>query len=135
MWRNLSYKSDFRFGIALTMGKMKNHRCLKCNRGTMVHSDKHTLCISCLGGEHFVDLKDRVCEQCKGLGDSTYRRRRYDWVARQADRFKTMLEKEGQAADRPVCVGQQYPSPSVVSLRVWPGRYYPVGPQIWCWPR
>ena len=57
-------------------------------------ADKHTLCIDCLGGDHFADLKDRVCEQCMCLGDSIYRQRRHDWVHRQCDKFNIMLENE-----------------------------------------
>ena len=59
-----------------------------------MESDKHTLCIDSLVVDHFVDLQDRVCEQCMGLGDSTYRRRRHDWVQRQMSKFNSMLEKE-----------------------------------------
>ena len=73
---------------------VKNHRCLNYRRGSIRDSDKHTLCIDCLGDDHFVDIKDRMCEQCMGLGESNYRWRRHDWVQRQLAKFNTMLEKE-----------------------------------------
>ena len=88
------------------MGKLKNHKYLKCNRGSIVSSDNHTLCIHCLGDDNFVDLQDRVCEDCKRFGDSTFRCRRYDLVARQASCFQTMLEKEDRGGGQGSGVSQ-----------------------------
>ena len=71
------------------MGKKSdnpNHKCGGCP-ATIKASHRHTLSIACLGDEHFVDLKHKVCKECLGLGKSTYRRRRYDWIDRQSKRF------------------------------------------------
>ena len=76
------------------MGKTKNHRCLNCRRGSIKDSDKHTLCIDCVGDDHFVDIKDRVCELCMALGESTYRWRRHNWVQCQLAKFNSMFETE-----------------------------------------
>ena len=61
---------------------------------SIVASDKPDRCIKCLGDDHFVDLKNRVCKACMRLGDSTCRRRRLDWTKGQAQRFQSMVEEQ-----------------------------------------
>ena len=70
-----------------------NHRCQTC-RSTIKASDKHTLCVRCLGDEHFVGLGDRVCEDCLGLKKGTYRRRIRHWANRQSLRFAAMVDEQ-----------------------------------------
>ena len=73
--------------------KNPNHRYQAC-RSTIKASDKHTLCIRCLGDDHFVDLGDRVCEDCLGLGESAYRCRRMQWADRWSRHFTAMLDEQ-----------------------------------------